>query len=112
MIRNFLIPEISESIVKTRAPQQRSLDSLGNIPAKRLALEYLLPEQNFCAEVTPPAVPGLTLLGKLNLNYLKSRSKVLTWLKKVTPLAGSFFDFFDFDSFGSGGPWTQSTSKC
>lgn len=75
MIGNFLIPEISESIVKTRAPQQRSLDSLGNIPAKRLALECLLAEQNFCAVVTRPAVPGLTLLGKLNLNYMKIKEQ-------------------------------------
>ena len=31
-----------------------------------------------------------------------------SWLKKMTPSVASFFDLFDFDWFGSWGPWLQS----
>ena len=56
---------------------------------------------------TPPAAPGLTLLGKLKLNYIRSLQKPLGF-KKVTPSVGSFFDIFDFDWFESWGTQFQS----
>ena len=57
--------------------------------------------------LAPPATLGLTLLGKLELSYIKIIEQT-SWLKKVTPLTGSLFDLFDFDWFWSWGPWLQS----
>ena len=49
---------------------------------------------------TPLAAPRLTFLKKVELSYIRSLSKA-TWLKKVTPSKGSFFDLFDLDSLRS-----------
>lgn len=49
---------------------------------------------------TPVAAPRLTFLKKVELSYIRPLSKA-TWLKKVTPSKGSFFDLFDLDSLRS-----------
>ena len=70
---------IAVSVAKRTADQQRSLDSLAKVVLdNRTDLDYLLAEQGgVCAMADTTAAPGLTLLGKLNLNYIRSLNKPL-----------------------------------
>lgn len=74
MIRNLslTLDNIAESVARTIAAQQRSLDSLAkDVLLNRGALDYLLAEQRGVCAVAPAAL-GLTLLEKLKLGYIRS----------------------------------------
>lgn len=74
MIRNvsLTLDNIAESIARTLTAQQKSLDSLAkDVLHNRGALDYLLAEQRGVCAVAP-AAPGLTLLEKLKLRYIRS----------------------------------------
>lgn len=87
MIENFplILKIIAKYAIKTIADQQIALDSLAKVVLDiRIALDSLLAEQGDVS-----AVPGLTLLTKLKLNYIKSQNKSIG-LKKVTLSIGSW----------------------
>lgn len=50
--------------------------------------------------------PRLILLGKMKISDIKIPEKT-TSIKKVTP-SMEVFELFDFDWFGSWGPWIQN----
>ena len=77
MIRNFLTPgDIADSIAKTLAAQQRSLDFLAQVVLDNRIIFQLSKEESVLWP-TSHAAPGLTLLGKLKLGYITSLSKPL-----------------------------------
>ena len=57
---------------------------------------------------TSPATAGLILQEKVETQLHKITEQI-TWLKKVPPSMGSFFDLFDFDWLESWGRQFQST---
>ena len=80
MIEKFplILKIIAKSAIKTTADQQIALHSLAKVVLDiRTALDSLLAEQGDVS-----AVPGLTLMAKLKLNYIKSQNKSVG-LKKV-----------------------------
>lgn len=73
MIKNSLILKIiTQSAAKATAAQQRSLISLAKVVLdNKIALDNLLGAvSGLCP--TPPAVPGLPLLGRFKFNYLRA----------------------------------------
>lgn len=90
MIRNlsFTLGDIAESVAKTIAAQKRALDSLVKVD-NRTVLDYLLLSKEVSVLwPTPPAAPGLTLLGKLKLSYIRSLSNPLGLKSKLTSQPG------------------------
>ena len=81
VIRNLCLTleSIAESTVKGIAAQQKSLATLAKVALdNRVAFDYLVAEQaSVCVWPTPPAVPGLTFLGRMKLSYIRSLSKPL-----------------------------------
>lgn len=81
MIRNLslTLENIADSIANTIAAQKRSLDSLAKVVLEnRITLGCLLASKEVSVLwPKPPAIPGLTLLGKFKLSYKRSLSKPL-----------------------------------
>ena len=78
MIRNLslALKNIAESTTKTIAVQLKSLDFLAKVLDNRIALDYLLVSKAVSMLWPAPlAAPGLTLLGKLKLSYIRSLNK-------------------------------------
>ena len=112
VIRNLslTLEDIAHSIAKTTAAQQRSLVSLVKVVLdNRIALDCLLAGQVVCAIATPPAAPGLTLLGKLRLSYIRSLSKPLGFQRWLLQWVFCWLIWFDW--FGSWGQWLKVHSK-
>lgn len=108
-ILSLTLEDIAEPAAKAIAVQQNSLDFLAKaILNNRGALDYLLSEQRGgCAVATATCCTWINTSKEVETQLHKIAEQA-TLLKKVTLSTGSFFDLFDYDWFGSWGPWLWS----
>ena len=106
---SLTLEDITESAAKAIAAQQKLLDSLAKVILdNRIVLNYLLAEQGgVCAVANATCCTWISTSAEVETQLHKATEQA-TWLKKVTPSMGPFFDLFDFDWFGSWRPQLQS----
>ena len=99
-----------EAMAASAAKAIACLESLAKAALDdRIALDYLLAEQGgVYAVANTTCCTWINTSGKAETQLHKITEQA-TWLKKVTPSMGSFFDLFDLSRFGPWGPWLHST---
>nr|XP_044611139.1 syncytin-A-like isoform X2 [Equus asinus]XP_044611140.1 syncytin-A-like isoform X2 [Equus asinus] len=76
-------------------------------PSCSLSLRAVAEQGGVCAVANTICCTWINTSGEVETQLHKITEQA-TWLMKVTASVRSFFELFDFDWFGSWGPWLQS----
>lgn len=96
----------------TAVAQQRSLDFLAKVVLdNRVAFDYHLAEQgDVCVVANTTCCAWINASEEVETQLSKITEQD-TWLKRVTPSLGVFFDLFYFNHFESWGPQSKVHSR-